>query len=249
MDPIKEKSSLLESPVYSNLLLALNSVHNALGEKSPLNVSPGIVGIDLGGKRLVEIGNQNIKIAGKSYSSKLTTSERSNTFPNEQFVNFLNAILPNIVRLNHIGIGYSAPNLDVEGEEVQEHVLQSGLHLYEEPTDEENQKWLFVGNADDWEKPLFELVLRKAEDGTVDEWVPHFQIDLDTTLSVEEMRRITTECFGEGFITWTLDIPELGTVLGMGVMGEVNDVKITLGLGTDKRGTEFHRKEVLRKLV
>ena len=39
-----------------------------------------------------------------------------------------------------------------------------------------------------------------------------------------------------------------GHVLTMGSLGEVNGTDVILGIGTDKRGTEFHRKHELVRL-
>ena len=91
----------------------------------------------------------------------------------------------------------------------------------------------------------FEIVLNQSETEYVDEWIPHFHIDIDTTLDYSEIKSITNSVFWEGFINWNIDVPHYGVVLGMGSLGSVNGTKIYLGLGTKLRDTDVYKRQVV----
>ncbi len=78
-------------------------------------------------------------------------------------------------------------------------------------------------------------------------WAPHFQIDLDTSLSFNELEKITDDSLGSRFFKWKLNIPNYGIVLGMGILGKIGNTKICLGLGTDIRDTKYQR-EMLKEV-
>lgn len=96
--------------------------------------------------------------------------------------------------------------------------------------------------------PLFEIVLEEDPDKKADSHRPHFQIDLDTDLTIEELEALTEKHFGKDFFSWKYHIPNYGVVMGMGKLGEVSGAKIFLGLGTKLRLTQFHREEILKEV-
>ena len=58
---------------------------------------------------------------------------------------------------------------------------------------------VFIGNLESWENPLFEIVLTESKTPLCTEWIPHFQIDLDTRLNIEELEFLTKESLERRF--------------------------------------------------
>ena len=56
--------------------------------------------------------------------------------------------------------------------------------------------WLFLGNVDKWDDPTLEFVLIKnTSDPDKDYWLPHIQIDVDTTLSPNQINDLIQEVY------------------------------------------------------
>lgn len=120
--------------------------------------------------------------------------------------------------------------------------------LLEEKSTVKNQRWFFLGNLNSWEYPLLEIVLTESKEELTNDWVPHFQIDIDTNHSFDKLSSLTTKYLSTDFISWELDIPNYGIVLTMGSLGSINGTKIYLGLGTNLRDTKMHRNELLTEV-
>ena len=88
-------------------------------------------------------------------------------------------------------------------------------------------------------------MLTEGEDSLSTDWIPHFQIDIDTNQSIEELKKATAKYLNPNFFGWELDIPNHGVVLAMGQLGNIYGSKIYLGVGTNLRETENHRKNIL----
>jgi len=53
------------------------------------------------------------------------------------------------------------------------------------------------------------------------DWLPAFQVDIDTSLTMNELEDLTDQHFLEkDFGKWKLDIPDYGVVLAMAILGE-----------------------------
>lgn len=164
----------------------------------------------------------------------------------EKFDKFIHKVFPNIIRLNHVGISYYCLSIK---EEMMFYKKRLGTNpLYEETSGNTYSRWFFLGEISKWENPLFEIVLNKGNTEYINEWIPHFQIDLDTNLQFNEIKKITNEIYGENFIKWSLDVPNFGVVLCMGRIFEVGNTKMYLGIGTNLRNTRYHRNELLKKV-
>lgn len=201
-------------------------------------------------KELTRINPNEIILAGVSgVEDKILVAGQSETkVKSSGFESFVGELGESLIRLNHLGINYFCSDLTQETDAVKEITAQSGFSLYEEDSGNQYQKWFFIGgDLEDWQQPIFEMVLTQNESQTPDYWVPHFQIDLDTNLSIEELELLTEKHFGKGFLQWKLNVDNVGTVLAMGTIDNIGGTKIALGLGTDKRGTEWHRKHGLHK--
>lgn len=241
-----------EVPFNGVLLQVLRSVDRSLGSKgnSPFVSAPYGIAINTGDKNLVTVTGNDIVIAGESFQGKLVKPSTIPSTPNinQRLDSFLNGISGSLVRLNHVGVSYFCDDLQKEVENLKGVSGSANISLYEEQSSEPDERWLFMGNADNWEDPMVEFVLNNNANSAVISWKPAFQIDIDTTLTLEQVKVLADQHLGKGFIQWQLDIPDYGTVLGMGLLGNVGNAKIALGIGTNLRGTEEYRKNELKPL-
>jgi hypothetical protein len=176
----------------------------------------------------------------------LKTSSNKNTVNLDKIRLFINSLQPHIVRLNHLGISYGCKNIVNEINQYKDSIKNSSYNLFEEDSGNPTSRWFFVGDTPNWENPLFEIVLAETNKQLFDNWNPHFQIDIDTDLTYENISKITNKFFGNNFEKWKLDIPDYGVVLTMGNLGEVSGTKIYLVIGTNIRGTKYHREKILK---
>lgn len=179
--------------------------------------------------------------------SKIITSDKGADFDIRNFQKFVEKAGSRIQRINHIGISYSCENISEEISFYRQALKGSPWKIYQENSGSDTQ-WLFIGDTSDWQKPLFEIVLTQSPAKLINEWTPHFQIDIDTTLNYAELKEITDTTFGKNFNRWELDVKDQGVVLVMGILGSVGETKICLGIGTNLRNTQDHRKYDLKEL-
>lgn len=231
------------------VLSLLGNLDSALKEhqKSPLVVHGEEVFLTSESRKLVTVTSSDIAALGRSFQDVLGGRGSEEPFRSEKFKLFLDALAENLVGLNHLGISYFVEDIDRETEAIRRLAQAGGVGLYSENASPEGEKWLFVGNTANLMEPLFEFVLNKGKRAK-DLWRPHFQIDIDTKLSRDAIKRITDKYLGEDFIKWELDIPNHGIVLVMGIIGDIGGTKIALGIGTDKRDTKRHREFELKKI-
>lgn len=198
---------------------------------------------------LLKLTPTDILLGKHSFQGDLVSEKTGNQRNMKgNFSFFLESISKSIIRLNHLGISYYCEDIEKEIALLKKITTANNASLYEEYSGFSSQKWLFTGDISNWQNSLFEIVLNKGKHTNKDYWRPHFQIDLDTSLTIEEIKKMTDEYLGKNFIRWQLDIPNYGTVLAMGVLGEVHGTKIALGLGTSLRDTEYHRKNLLKPI-
>lgn len=247
-----EKVKTPEVPFNNVLLQSLRSVDRSLGSKgnSPFVSAAYGIAINTERKNLITVTGNDIVIAGKSFQDMLVKPSTLPATPdiNQRLDSFLNGISENLVRLNHVGISYFCDDLQEEIQNLGELSKSADIPLYEERSSEPDEKWLFIGNTNNWEDPMVEFVLNNTANSTIISWKPAFQIDVDTTLTLEQVKALTDQYLGKGFVQWQLDIPDYGTVLAMGLLGSVGNAKIALGIGTNLRGTEDYRKNELKPL-
>lgn len=197
-------------------------------------------------KNLVEITDNSMLLGDKiDLFQKLQTKENNTSFvSNLQLENFLIALKPNIVRLNHVGISYFCRNPKLEIEGYREDLKDSGLKIYQEKSENEEEKWLFTGDTSNFEAPLCEIVLNTAINDWYKDWLPAFQVDIDTKFTMEQLKTLSDKYFGQDFWKWKIDIPDYGVVLAVTILGEISGVKITLAVGTNLRSIKYHRESM-----
>ncbi|OGH12241.1 MAG: hypothetical protein A2857_00550 [Candidatus Levybacteria bacterium RIFCSPHIGHO2_01_FULL_36_15] len=250
----KTKKQLENGFAVNRLLIEyLKNLHEmqAVTKKPPMKIDDSTVTLYSGKTKVFEINLFDVIVAEKSFENRINLvdfdSDRKK-YNVDKFSCFLSNISNNFVRLNHLGISFNCEDLDNEVEHIKSSVLRNSLKLFEEESNDFTQRWLFIGNVSNWKNSLFEIVLNKRNKD-INFWIPHFQIDVDTTLTIEQIRKITNKVFGPGFIKWELDVPDYGVVLAMGILENINGTKIALGIGTNLRNTKFHREELLKLVI
>jgi len=233
----------------NEILSVLKNLRNSETDRFLSRKNSSSFVLQVNDKPLVEVNEESISIVNGNVTTRIfpaCNSSVSDSIGIERIKNFFNELKDSLVRLNHLGISYSCVNIENELVEIKKLLHGTNFKLYEEPADSASQRWFFIGNLESWENPLFEIVLTESKTSLCTKWIPHFQIDLDTRLNIEELEFLTRNHLKEGFIDWKLDIPNYGVVLVMGELSNINGTKIYLGLGTDKRDTKLHREEILR---
>lgn len=152
-----------------------------------------------------------------------------------------------IIRLNHIGFCYKVDSLIQEKERLTRSIESHKLYLYQEPSNDEGL-WLFVGDADKWEKPVVEFVpIEKTNDQRADYWLPHIQIDLDTTLNGQEIDVLVKSIFGDSITPFHITIDGVVYII-RNRLGVIDGVNIMLDLATNKRNVKVLRQEIWNKI-
>lgn len=237
------------APLFNKLLLAVLRDLNHILKKSPLQAESEEISLISGNKKLIRITSSDILLGEHSFQEEIVgTSNGKDIQIKENFSSFLKSISGSVMRLNHMGVSYFCENMSTEIVKMKKVTERNGLPLYEEISGNPMQRWLFTGDIKDRQSPLFEIVLNKGKKIQGDYWRPHFQIDIDTSMTIEQIKKATDNYLGKEFVKWQMDIPDYGTVLAMGILGEVNGAKIALGIGTTLRETEYHRKNLLKPL-
>lgn len=232
------------------LISLLQLLNKQINKKSRayLQISKDKILIGPKDANLVSITPNAIKLLGKqTVQEKIMRDDTKSTIDLEQIKEFIKILSGPIVRLNHVGISYSCENIQKEIDYYKQALKNSDFKLYEENSGGKTRRWLFVGDIRDWQAPLFEIVLIEKGANFVDKWNPHFQIDIDSTLSAEELNSALKKVFSAGF-DWKLTIKDYGTVLGMKLLGCANGTKIYIGIGTNLRDTKYHRNNILKEL-
>ncbi|MBU2591897.1 MAG: hypothetical protein ABH867_00650 [Patescibacteria group bacterium] len=191
--------------------------------------------------------NKKLNVLDKIVATDSKAGQKS-TVKIDKLFSFFDQIRPLIVRLNHLGVNYFCKDTKKELQQYKNTLNGSGFKLYEERLEGLAERCFFIGDALDCNSPLFEITLLEDKRSTVDYWRPHFQIDIDTDLSFAELSKTSSLYFGQNFFKYKINIPNYGTVFGIGVLGIIQGIKICLGIGTRLRITEYHRKIILREL-
>ena len=219
------------------ILKCLSSVNNKQIRKQ-LIVNTASVKLLLNKTNYLEINENSIVLNGqyhleeKIYDPNISRLE---IITIKKIDAFFQKISGNITGFNHLGISYSCPDIRKEISYYRSILSNTSLRLYEEDSAIPEDRWLFLGDIKNKDNPLFEIVLTQSKKPVRNVWIPHFQIDLNTSLQYKSLVKTTNALLSEDFFKWSLDFPNYGTVLGMGFLGNITDAKVVLGLGTDLR--------------
>jgi len=153
-----------------------------------------------------------------------------------------------IIRLNHIGFCYKVDSQQNEKDRIASLVQQSNYQLYQEPTNDDGM-WLFVGDLTRWNNPVIELIpVEKTSDQWLDYWLPHIQIDLDTTMKGEDIELLVRSIFGDSITPFPIVINNSVCIV-RNRLGTVDGVNISLDLATSARKVKELRQQIWKKIV
>ncbi len=181
----------------------------------------------------LKITASEINLFGIDVFSKLKNDNKSNRDSFDSYFEFISRIKNNNIRLNHLGFGYRINNLEAELNNFRNHLWNDFELVEEESYDAENNRWFFIKHKIDQSAPKIELVFYLTD--KYKEYYPQFQLDIDTNLSFESIKKTTDKLFGKDFFFWKYDVPDYGIVMAMGTIGQINRVNILVGIGTNLR--------------
>ena len=152
-----------------------------------------------------------------------------------------------ILRLNHIGFCYSVGSVEKEKQRLLKLANQNNLDLYKEES-RGGSLWLFIGKTIKWYDPLVEFVLiEKTNDKWKDYWLPHFQIDIDTNLVVDDIESVIKDVFSEKIKPYRMIVVNNYVCVLRIRLGIINGININLDIGTEGRMPRYHREKLLKK--
>lgn len=155
-----------------------------------------------------------------------------------------------IIRLNHVGFCYKVDSQIQEKQRLVNLTKKTKLHLFEEPSNDDGL-WLFLGEAEQWEKPMIEMLPIEKVTKWIEwkeYWLPNIHIDVDTNLDGKKIINLVKEIFGKSFEPHLIVINEI-TYIVRCRLGVIDGVNIFLDLATNARNVESQRKNVFKKLV
>lgn len=225
-----------------NLFETLKDIFNILQESTKLNLNKFPIQV---------INSQVITLIGDISSLLLNQKSKlpNNIEDLEKLKTLLLSLYKNnfIIRLNHIGFGYNVKSQKEERQRLIELVKKTNQYLYEEESNDFGL-WLFLGNTANWEKPLIEFVPVEQDHPTIDYFLPHIQIDIDTKLNSKELTKLINNIFHNKikliYLAVFKDVPCIVRFR----LGVIDGVNIFLDLATNSRKVEYHRKNLLKKI-
>lgn len=208
---------------------------NAQSLKKHLKVTQSAAQLLAYDQVLAEITKNKIFLGGVDMTCKLPFAVNRRPKAIESRMNLLiEKIGQSVTAINHWGISYLAKDFNQETDVLKQIATDSNWQLYEEKSSVKTTRWFFIGNRKNWHQPLFEIVLNQP-DLYQQAWYPHLQIDLDTSLSAKDLDQLTTEVLNNNLVNWKKNY------LQMFVLGEIEDIKIVLGIGSKARRIEKQR--------
>jgi len=196
--------------VGSTILSATQTLTEAFGNRCPFLVDQkDTIACSVGNRELVRFEKDQIMV-GDSFDVLLllTPQEIENEptdFDLEKFQRLLVQLQPHLTELNHFGIqqniaGRNSFFLAAETyRQLQRSALLANLDLFEEENPNKFVHWMFLGIPNHWNypndnpdsqvNPMFEMVL-SHERTMLTQWGPHFQIDVNTNLSAQQIYQL-----------------------------------------------------------
>lgn len=181
----------------------------------------------------LKIEPARINLFGIDILSKLKSKDISCWNKFDLYFSFLNKIKNNVTKLNHVGFGYRINSLDLELQIFKNKLLSSFELVEEKSGDPKNNRWFFLKHKTNRLVTKVELVWYFSQ--KYHDYCPQFQIDIDTNLSFKDIKKVADTLLGKDFFFWKYDVLNYGVVMAMGKIGQINGVKILLGVGTNLR--------------
>lgn len=231
-----------------SILDVLKTLSNLKRIKKNLSFKAGSAILKSGGVPLVKIDSKSIWVNDIDIEKHILTPKKSSDKLSrlKNFNSFIEEIGGSIIRINHFGVSYFCKSVRVEIQKYRRAIAGTHFRIYEEDSGDPKDRWFFIGDASNFEEPLFEICLSEEGPGKKYSFWPYFQIDLDMGLSIEEIEELTTKHFGSDFLELKFDEPGIGTVLATGKLAIINGTNFALAIGTKTRDIKYHRKVLLR---
>lgn len=210
--------------------------------------------LNASGKELLRVTHGSIVSAIPSLTHSVfeKSSPLKDTFLSmKDMARMFENIQPNIKRLDHIGFCYMVSSQDDERLRIMQTVSETPWHLYDmESVDV--AKWYFIGDRVQWQDPMIELlpvVLAKDPPKDMPYWMPHIHLDINTSLSADQIIQVITHIFGDTRKPISYTDPTWGTHCVRMWFGVVSGINIHLDLSTRVRNLEWVRANMLRQIV
>lgn len=152
-----------------------------------------------------------------------------------------------IIRLNHVGFGYVVKSKQLEKQRLINLTKKTDKLLYEEESNDFGL-WLFLGDTNEWERPLIEFVPVQNNEPNTEYFLPHIQIDIDTTLSLEEIEGLIKKVFKDKITSFHIAVINGITYIVRNRLGVINGVNIFIDLATKSRNVKLHRQNCLKQI-
>lgn len=153
-----------------------------------------------------------------------------------------------LIRLNHIGFCYKVPSQSAEKERLLEIAQRVNIHIWQEESIDAGL-WLFFGNGSKWDDPVIELLpVEHTSDKFSPYWLPHMQIDLDTSLEGGEISEILNRIYGNKAYPYPINIKGVTYIIRKR-LGILNGINIHLDIATNKRNVQLQRSDIWKRLV
>jgi hypothetical protein len=152
-----------------------------------------------------------------------------------------------IIRLDHIGFCYKVDNLNEEKNRLVKLSRNAQLPLFQEPSNDDGL-WLFLGDISDWQNPVIEFVpIAHSSDRNINYWLPHVQIDIDTSLNEQDINLLIKDTFSKDISPFSIHIDEI-TYIVRNRLGCSDGINIFLDLATNKRNVPLLRQKKWKRV-
>lgn len=204
-------------------------------------------------KTLLKVDSDSIIVPGLPLNNsfcKKTSPLKDNFVDINQIESFVSTLSErkSLLRLNHVGFCYLVNSPKAEKQRLIELVQAKGLSLYVEESSD-SSVWLYIGDRSEWDDPLVEFVLvEEINDKWKDYWLPHFQIDIDTNLVVEDIESIVSQIFKGEIKPFRMVVTNNYVSVLRVRLGIIGGININLDLGTEGRMPRFHREKLLAEV-
>lgn len=153
-----------------------------------------------------------------------------------------------MLRLSHIGFCYKVEKLEEEKERLIQLSQKSTVDLFQEPSNDDGL-WLFLGDISNWQNPVTEFVpIAQTLDKSRSYWLPHIQIDIDTTLDERNIIDLVRNSFADDVEPFPIRINDT-TYIIRNRLGCVDGINIFLDLATNKRNVPLLRQKTWQKIA
>jgi len=203
------------------------------------------------GETLLKVNSNDISVPGVPIHENFfeKPSSLKDSFVNDnQIQKFISALSEkeSILRLNHVGFCYLVESVITEEERLKKFSKQGKWNLYKEVS-QDDFTWLYVGHTKKWFDPLVEFVLDEGEnDRWKNYWLPHFQIDIDTSLVVEDIEPLILETFKGKIKPYRAISANDYTYSVRARLGVIEGINVYLDVGTEGRMPRYHREKLLK---